>query len=143
MEFFGSKKYKLFAWLTLHNSRVNTRERLIRKGIIYESNCPFGCQTDETLTHLLFGCPHSSRIWQKFLIHVQEGQGFCSLQDIITSPGAPPPIYQREWATVFIAVAWNIWLARNRKVFDNCNISSARLEVNCRDMLILWAHRCK
>jgi hypothetical protein len=76
-------------------------------------------------------------IWQKFLIPVQEGQGIRSLQDIITSPDAAPPIYRREWTTIFIAVAWNIWLARNWKVFDNCNISLARLEVNCWDTLIL------
>jgi hypothetical protein len=39
------KKCKIFAWLTLYN-RVNSRERLTRKAIISESNCPFGCQTD-------------------------------------------------------------------------------------------------
>jgi hypothetical protein len=60
------------------------------------------------------------------------------MQDIITSP-----IYRKEWATIFIVVAWNIWLVRNKKVFDNCNISSSRLESNCWDSLILWAHRCK
>jgi hypothetical protein len=124
------KKCKIFAWFALHN-RINTRERLTRKGIISDSACPFGCQTDEKPTHLLFACPHSSMIWQKFLIPVQEGQNFRSFQDVIASPGAAPPIYRREWATIFIAVAWNIWLARNRKVFDNCNISSARPEGNC------------
>jgi hypothetical protein len=105
--------------------------------------CPFGCQCDENLTHLLFFCPHSNFIWQKFLIPVQNGQGFCSVQDIITSPGAAPLIYRKEWATIFIVVAWNIWPARNRKVFDNCNISSSRLVNNCWDRMILWAHRCK
>jgi hypothetical protein len=74
-------------------------------------------------------------IWQKFLIHV--------LTQIVTSPGAAPPIYRKEWATIFIAVAWNIWLARNRKVFDNYNISSSWLESNCWETLIIWAHRCK
>jgi hypothetical protein len=77
-------------------------------------------------------------IWQKFLIPIQDRQGFHSLQDIITSPRIAPPIYHKEWTTIFIVVAWNIWLARNRKVFDNCNISSIRLEGNCWDMLILW-----
>jgi hypothetical protein len=53
------KKYKIFAWLTLHN-RVNTRET---KGIIANPTCPFGWQTEENLIHLLFGCPHSFMIW--------------------------------------------------------------------------------
>jgi hypothetical protein len=136
------KKCKIFAWLALHN-RINTRERLSRKGIISQSMCPFGCQCVESLTHLLFSCPHSNRIWQKFLIPVQNGQGFCFVQDIITSPMAAPPIYHKEWVTIFIAVAWNIWLTRNQKVFDNCNISTSQLVNNCRDTLSLWAHRCK
>jgi hypothetical protein len=49
-------------WLTLHN-RINTRERLSMKGIILESLCPFGCQCDENLTHLLFSYLHSNFIW--------------------------------------------------------------------------------
>jgi hypothetical protein len=36
-------------------------------------------------------------IWQKFLIPVQDGQGFRSLQDIISRRGAAPPIYRKEW----------------------------------------------
>jgi hypothetical protein len=75
-------------------------------------------------------------IWQKFLIPIQNGQGFRFVQDIITGPRAAPPIYRKEWTTIFIAVAWNIWLARNQKVFDNCNISSSRLLSNCWDTLI-------
>jgi hypothetical protein len=55
------KKCKIFAWLALPN-RINTRERLTRKGIISDSACPFGCQTDENLTRLLFACPHSFMI---------------------------------------------------------------------------------
>jgi hypothetical protein len=47
------KKRNFFAWLALHN-RINTRQRLSRKGIISESTSPFGCQCDENLTHLLF-----------------------------------------------------------------------------------------
>jgi hypothetical protein len=47
------KKCKIFAWLALHN-RLNTRARLARRGIIEDTNCPFDCQTEEILTHLLF-----------------------------------------------------------------------------------------
>jgi hypothetical protein len=47
------KKCKIFAWLALHN-RINTGERHSRTRIISESTCPFGCQCDETLTHLFF-----------------------------------------------------------------------------------------
>jgi hypothetical protein len=72
------KKCKNFTWLALHN-RINTKERLCRKGIISESTCPFGCQYDENLAHLLFSCTHSNMIWQKFIIPVQDGRGFHSV----------------------------------------------------------------
>jgi hypothetical protein len=65
----AQKNVIFFAWLALHN-RINTKKRLTRKRIISESTCPFGCQCDENLTHLLFSCPHPTMIWQKFLIPV-------------------------------------------------------------------------
>jgi hypothetical protein len=42
-----------------------------------------------------------------------------------------------------IAIAWNIWLARNRKVFDNVVIPARRLEENCIETIKLWANRCR
>jgi hypothetical protein len=63
------KKCKNYAWLALHD-RLNTRERLARRGIISESVCPFGCNFDKNLSHLLFACSHTNMIWQKFLMPV-------------------------------------------------------------------------
>jgi hypothetical protein len=45
--------------------------------------------------------------------------------------------------TIFIAIAWNIWLARNCKVFDNINTSSRRLEDCYWSSLALWTFRSK
>jgi hypothetical protein len=55
------KKCKIFAWLALHD-KLNTRERLSRRGIVPELICPFGCTTDENLSHLLFICPHTNMV---------------------------------------------------------------------------------
>jgi hypothetical protein len=56
---------------------------------------------------------------QKFLIAVQDGHGFQSLQEIIVNPEAVTQLHRKEWAMILIVVAWNILLACNRKVFDN------------------------
>jgi hypothetical protein len=112
-------------------------------GIISESVCTFGCNFDENLSHLLFSCPHTNMIWQKFLMPVQACQRSLSMQEIISTLGAVSPLHRKEWATIFIAIAWNIWLARNHKVFDNANTSSRRLEDRCWNSLDLWAHRSK
>jgi hypothetical protein len=47
------KKCKIFAWLALHN-RLNTKERLVRREVLTNSNCPFGCHTEEVLEHFYF-----------------------------------------------------------------------------------------
>jgi hypothetical protein len=64
------EKCDIFAWLDLHD-RLNTRERLSRRGIVPEPICPFGCSTDENLSNLLFVCPHTNMVWQNFFIPVQ------------------------------------------------------------------------
>jgi hypothetical protein len=40
------KKCKIFAWLALHD-RLNTKERLARRGMVLDSRWPFGCQSDK------------------------------------------------------------------------------------------------
>jgi hypothetical protein len=98
------KKYKIFAWLALNN-KLNTKERLATRGVISEPSCPFGCQCDKNLSHLLFSCPHFDMIWRKFLIPAQNGQGICSVHDIVTTPRAASPLQRKEWVTIFIAIA--------------------------------------
>jgi hypothetical protein len=86
------------------------------RGIISEPLCPFGCQEDEILSHLLFNCPHTSSVWHKFHAQVNQMQGPLTLQETITTPRAVNPAMRPEWATVLIAITWNIWLAGNRNV---------------------------
>jgi hypothetical protein len=86
------KKCKLFAWLALHN-RLSTRDRFCRKVIIDQATCPFGC-AEESITHILFRCPHSTSIWLK--LNRQNAQRLYSLQDTITRPGLAPPTQQKE-----------------------------------------------
>jgi hypothetical protein len=71
-------------------------------------------------------------------------QGVQTLQGAITNGGDMPPFQNKEWATQSsFACAWSIWLARNRKVFDNATLPTSRIEENCLDTITLWANRCK
>jgi hypothetical protein len=134
------KKCKIFAWLALHNC-LSTRDRLARRGVNDEATCPFGCQTEETLEHLLFRCPHSSPVWGNF--HIQNGQDRLTLQGAVTSASRAPAGQRKEWGTFLVAIAWNIWLARNRKVFDNVAIPSGTIMADCMDTINLWANQCR
>jgi hypothetical protein len=79
VEIWGSsapKKCKIFAWLTLHN-HLNTRDRLSRRGVIEEASCPFGCRTEEGLSHLLFLCPHTSFLWANLFGQMGNNSSCC------------------------------------------------------------------
>jgi hypothetical protein len=133
------KKCKIFAWLALHNS-FSTNDRLARKGIIDSAACPFGSNAEESLENMLLSCPHASSIWSKF--HIQNIHNMHSLQEAIMNSGLVPLQQRKNWATIFIALAWNICLKRNRKVFDNNTIPERTMEANCAESIKLWAHRC-
>jgi hypothetical protein len=68
---FTPKKCKIFIWLALHN-RFNNKERLAKRGIT--AGCPFGCQTQEGLYHMLFTWPLTSFLWRKFNVSSLQGQ---------------------------------------------------------------------
>jgi hypothetical protein len=65
------------------------------------------------------------------------------MHEIISTPAQFHLFTEKEWTTIFIAIAWNVWLAQNCKVFDNANTSSRYLEGNCWSSLALWAHCSK
>jgi hypothetical protein len=123
---FAPQKCKIFSWLALHN-RLSAKERLAKRGIISEARCLFGCQS-EGLTHLRFLCPHTSFLWRKY--NVLNFQGLCSMQGLITNPRVVNPALRKDWASIFIAITWNIWLARNKKAFDNVLIPASTMETN-------------
>jgi hypothetical protein len=48
-----------------------------------------------------------------------------------------------EVPTILIAIARNIWLARNRRVFDNVTTPCSTIKNNVVQTLQLWKHRTK
>jgi hypothetical protein len=51
------------------------------------------------------------------------------MQGVITNNTNMPTVQRKEWATILIANAWNIWLARNQKVFDGITLRGWRKTV--------------
>ena len=48
-----------------------------------------------------------------------------------------------EAVTILIAIARNIWLVRNRKVFDNVTTPCSAIKENVVQTLQLWKHRTR
>jgi len=59
-------KCKVFLWLA-KNNRCWTSDRLAKRGLPHPSACPFCDQSNETIQHILLGCPFSRQIWTNIL----------------------------------------------------------------------------
>jgi phage baseplate assembly protein W len=88
----------------------------------------------------MFNCPHTLQIWQR--LNVQGNQRRQVIQEVITDPRGTR-LHRQEWGTILIAVTWNLWLARNRKVLDNIDHPIQRIQANCLETITLWAHRSR
>jgi hypothetical protein len=73
-------------------------------------------------------------------IQCLKSAGLQSVQGSITNPRLVNPAQRKDWATIFVA---NIWLARNKKAFDNVLIPAATMETNYWDTISLWTNRCR
>lgn len=129
---------KIFMWLSCLD-RIFTMDRLWRKGMAASGLCPFGCNEVETIGHLLLTCNKSTAIWSKFGIH----HSGTDVQGAIQRPSHAVANIKEEWGTIFIAICWNIWLSRNRKVYDNLNIPINRVKEDSIDTIKLWSNRTK
>jgi hypothetical protein len=73
-------------------------------------------------------------------IQCLKSAGLQSVQGSITNPRLVNPAQRKDRATIFVA---NIWLARNKKAFDNVLIPAATMETNYWDTISLWTNRCR
>jgi hypothetical protein len=139
MQTFAPKKCKIFVLLAIHN-RLSTNETLARKGIRPNSTCPFECQTNEDISHIMFNCPYTSQIWQR--LNFQWNQRCQVIQEAITNPRGTRH-HKQEWGTILIGITRNLLLARNSKVFNNIDLPIQRIQANCLETITPWAHRSK
>jgi hypothetical protein len=68
-------------------------------------------------------------------------QGLRTIQDMITNPRLVQQLVRNQWLTIYIAVAWTIWLTRNHRVFDRVSILVDIMQENCQELIKLWANR--
>ncbi|QHO01916.1 uncharacterized protein DS421_13g419310 [Arachis hypogaea] len=116
-------RVELFVWFVLIG-KFHTKERLSRFGVIHqEDNLCVLCNNGvECGHHLFLGCSFSWQVWCAWLSYVGV-QWAC--------PGAIKEHFQswteisnrkeerKRWMVCFCAIIWNIWLERNRRIFQN------------------------
>ncbi|KQK06281.1 hypothetical protein BRADI_2g25475v3 [Brachypodium distachyon] len=113
----------------------------MKQQILTSDECPFGCNSSESALHLAVLCPRSALIFQYLGLDVSNVQ---DMRDLFTDGKVViAPNKKNVWVVVLVAILWNIWLARNRKVFDDRNIPHIVVARQCTETLKLWSSRLK
>lgn len=119
-------KIKFFFWLLL-KGKILTAENLKKRGIQGPSRCPNCCQAEETIQHLFIDCQVAKRCWNNMATigevawepRVTIADSVLSWKKICPWKGKKSNLTQRIWNTIPLTLVWSIWLARNKKVFQD------------------------
>ncbi|KAJ1418141.1 Zinc knuckle CX2CX4HX4C [Sesbania bispinosa] len=104
-----------FIWRLMHHS-LPVRANLARRNIQCEPICPC-CEVDrETETHLFRDCSWSKQIWSQSPIDSQ--WQFPHIESIGEWINNIILVCAEEVVCLFITICYEIWQARNRKVFE-------------------------
>lgn len=119
-------KVKFFSWLLL-KGKVLTAENLKKRGILGPSRCPNCCQAEETMQHLFIDCQVAVKCW-KDMASVGEvdwdpkpsiAETVYNWKKLCPWKSKKSKLTQRIWNTIPLTLLWSIWLARNKKVFQD------------------------
>ncbi|XP_050238092.1 uncharacterized protein LOC126687576 [Mercurialis annua] len=119
-------RHSFVTWLALLG-RLNTKDKLIKWGVINSNVCSLCNQEAEDIEHLFFDCCFSAHIWGKVLRCNDEArQKFCWRREVSyfcrRYKGKSVKAKLRKlW---FNATVYHIWGARNNVIFNQGGIDA-------------------
>ncbi|KAK1320496.1 hypothetical protein QJS10_CPA03g01301 [Acorus calamus] len=131
-------KIKMFIWRLLWNS-LHTKTFLDSRGIHVNMQCPLCQQCPGTAHHLFMECMYTEEVWLYVpnLLHPP--------QDILRADSWTDVFRQERWmrvkngmrqVVVFVCICWQIWKARNSRVFRGTQ-TNAQVTTN-RAIAMAW-----
>jgi hypothetical protein len=137
-------KHKFFAWLLIQ-CKILTADKMIARHWPCNPICPLCNQEPETTAHLILHCTFARQVWDKMENWTQQlvqapGQGLEVMNWWEKGLANLPKKKCRLKAALMIYCAWNIWKARNKRVFDNKILSpvevfqESKAEAHCRTL---------
>ncbi|XP_020255101.1 uncharacterized protein LOC109832062 [Asparagus officinalis] len=132
-------KHSFICWLTIQD-RLQTKDRLMRRGIINENKCTL-CSGQENRDHLFFGCPFSSEIWNQVMLWLQFKWRSCNWRCLLdwycNKPrGRGDKVKIKRLA--FTTTLYKIWCERNYRIFKQQYKSKDQLVKEIKmDILII------
>ncbi|CAN1127223.1 Putative ribonuclease H protein At1g65750 [Linum perenne] len=108
-------KYQFFLWRITQNAMA-TRKNLWKRKCADSTLCPICGDEEEDISHCLFRCSHARRTWEKIFVRFRPPPpGMGIMKWIIESKQE-----NVNFDTLLsIAMLWNIWRARNDKIFND------------------------
>lgn len=122
-------RHSFVTWLALLG-RLNTKDKLIKWGVINSNVCSLCNQKAEDIEHLFFDCCFSAHIWDKVLRSNDESrQKFCWRREVSylcrRAKGKSAKAKLRKlW---FNATVYHIWVARNNIIFNQGTIDADKI----------------
>ncbi|VVA25489.1 Hypothetical predicted protein, partial [Prunus dulcis] len=139
-------KVKIFVWQAVLG-KLNTGDTLQRR-------CPYLCMSPhwcalcnmagDSVNHLLLHCPFSLKLWETLLQEVNTvwviPEGCFELFSIRIDALGRGKKAKILWGSLMQAVVWNLWLERNRRIFENYKgVGVAELWDRVKFWAALWA----
>ncbi|XP_050207788.1 uncharacterized protein LOC126657180 [Mercurialis annua] len=115
-------RHSFITWMALLG-RLNTKDRIMKWGVVSNSTCSLCNQQNEDIEHLFFACRFSS-IWEKVLqISDRARQRFTSRREVsyIVRRTKEKSIRAKVMKLWFNASVYHVWMARNKIVFAQEN----------------------
>jgi len=142
-------KVEFMTWLALLG-KLNTREMLVRKGILNseDNKCSFCQSNPETLDHLLLSCAVSRNVWNNIAADIgvrleEEQQCFRRFYEWWMTRYHPNKLRKKLCILSFFATTWSLWTKRNMIVFQNEDFEHQTLCHIIKWRIALWSKAWK
>ncbi|KAK8572704.1 hypothetical protein V6N12_028751 [Hibiscus sabdariffa] len=120
-KFLGVPRVKSFLWLVCKGCVLTNFERA-RQHLIDFTGCVTCCAALEDLDHLLRLCPIPQLICSSLVRQYRVHEFFTLPISVWVRVNFQNPRYfsasESDWDILFGAILWNLWLFRNRRIFD-------------------------
>lgn len=127
-------------WLVVRN-KILTHEVLRNRGFNIVPKCVLcGCSIEET-DHIFAGCQTARGLWATFTDNRDPSTAQVSFIDRLLSWNPRALSVQGQIIKPLIphAIVWVLWNERNRRVFDEVEVSFQRLVVSVKECAWSWS----
>ncbi|XP_026417606.1 uncharacterized protein LOC113313099 [Papaver somniferum] len=97
---------------------VATEDSVRKKGFSIVSKCYICCNGQDTLTHLLWECSFSKKIWH-WLGGIFKILNPSNFDEVLNSVQSKSPAVNEIWYIAVYTLMVEIWLTRNKKLYED------------------------